>query len=217
LKAVVFDFDGVLVRSMELHAEAFRQTLAPLGVHIRNEDVFELEGGRSESLIEEFLRRAGRTTDRSTIQRLGDQKQSSFARLGPPKLYPGAEAMVRGVREKAQKLGIVTGSRKENLERLIPGLLPLFDAVLAQNAYQKDKPDPEPYLKAAQALQLPPSECAALENARFGVRSAVAAGYAWVVGITTTTDAEVLSRAGAHVVVPDHVAAAEALLSALDR
>ncbi|MBW3583558.1 MAG: HAD-IA family hydrolase, partial [Euryarchaeota archaeon] len=79
-----------------------------------------------------------------------------------------------------------------------------LDAVLAQDAYSEDKPHPEPYQKAAEALGVGPVECVAVENAVRGVQSAKAAGYGHVIGITTTMPTEALDAAGADTVVADH-------------
>lgn len=217
MQAVVFDFDGVIIRSMELHAEAYRQTLAPAGVHVTEAEIFQMEGRRTESLIEHFLQRAGRPADSATVARLSKEKQALFTRLGPPALYEGAEDMVRRVRAAAKKTAIVTGTRRENLDRLVPTLIPLFDKILAQDSYVKDKPDPEPYANAARALDVAPADCIAIENAPNGVRSACAAGYAYVVAITTTVSARQLADSGAHLIVHDHGSAANALLAALQR
>lgn len=217
VRAAVFDFDGVLVDSMSLHARAYQDSLAPLGVPVRVEHVYELEGGRSESLIARFLQDAGKSADPALVSRLSQEKQVVYTRLGPPKLFEGADQMVRSVRERAERMGLVTGTRRENLQRFIPGLLPLFDTVLAQDAYTHDKPDPEPYVKTARALDIPPEECVAVENAPFGVRSARSAGYGQVVAITTTVSRQRLLESGAHVVVSRHSEAAREVLHALGR
>lgn len=211
MAGIVLDFDGVLVDSMPRHFEAYRRTLAPMGVEVTQRQVYLWEGARSETIIREFLRAAGSTPDPATLARLGQEKQRIFAGLGPAPLYPGAEALVRAVRAHVERLGLVTGTRRENLERLIPHLLPLFDSAIAQDGYSRDKPDPEPYLKSAQDLAREPRALAALENAVRGVQSAKAAGYAFVVGITTTMRPEDLREAGADAIAADHGAAARLL------
>lgn len=211
MRGAVLDFDGVLVRSMELHAEAYRRVLEPLGATPSDRDVFLLEGARSETLIAELLRRAGKPASPEEIRSLAVTKQKVFAGLGAVTLYPGARAFFDRVRAAVDRMGLVTGTRRENLERLVPELLPRFDAVLAQDAYTHDKPDPEPYRKAAEAIGTPPRHCCAVENAVRGVESARRAGYAYVVGITTTMGAEELRAAGAHAVVASHEAAASAV------
>jgi HAD superfamily hydrolase (TIGR01509 family) len=211
VRGLVLDFDGVLVRSMELHAEAYRRVLQPLGAAPTDREVFLLEGARSETLIRELLENHGHPRPPAEINALAKAKQEIFASLGPAALYPGALAMFGRVRRAVDRLGLVTGTRRENLERLIPQLLPQVDAVLAQDAYEKDKPDPEPYRRASEALRMPPGDCAAIENAVRGVRSAKGAGYALVVAITTTLRSDELAGAGADRVVATHDEAASAV------
>lgn len=211
-RGVVFDFDGVLVCSMELHAEAFRRVLRPYQIDVRDEEVFLREGARSETIIADFLQQQGIPPLPEDLRRLGNEKQRTFASLGPPSLYPGAEDLVRGVRPAATRMGLVTGTRRENVTRLLGDLENLFDAVLAQDAYHHDKPHPEPYARTAEALGFPAANLAALENAPRGVRSAKAARYAYVVGITTTVARSVLLESGADAVVDSHEEASQGLL-----
>ncbi len=149
------------------------------------------------------------------MRRLARQKQQTYLDLGRPSCYEGAAAFVRGVRDAAGRLALVTGTRRENLDLLIPELLPLFDEVLAQDAYTHDKPHPEPYANAAKRLGTPPGACVAVENAVRGVQSARAAGYAQVIGICTTMPARRLDEAGAHETVEDHDGALAAVRRAL--
>ena len=211
-KAVVLDFDGVLVQSMELHAEAYRRVLMPHGATVSDRDVFLAEGARSETIIRDFLRRAGATVDDATVRALADEKQKLYKSIGQPPFYPGTRAMMERLHEEGVPLGLVTGTRRVNLERLIPHWMPWFRAVLAQDAYTHDKPHPEPYAKTAERLGVPPARCAALENAQRGVQSAKAAGYDHVVALMTTLARADFEGQPADAVVPDHEAAAEELL-----
>ncbi len=211
MDGVVFDFDGVIAQSMEQHAEAYRRILGPLGVEVHNADVFAREGARSESIIRGFLEDAGQNPSAAEVARLANEKQAVFRALGTPPLYRGAEAMVRAVQE-AILTGLVTGTRLQNLEHLIPNLLPGFGAVMSQETYTHDKPHPEPYQKAAEAMNVDPNSLVAVENAVRGIQSARAAGYGLVYGIATTMEAEALQAAGADQVFLDHSQLATALL-----
>ena len=197
---------------MELHAEAYRRALAPFGLTITDTEIFEREGARSETIITEFLKRVGKDSP-GTAKRVADEKQATYRAIGPPKLYPGAERMVHTIRAAAPKLGLVTGTRRENLDRIVPQLVPLFDALLSQESYTHDKPHPEPYQRTAAALGLPASQCAAVENAPRGIKSARAAGYAFVVGIATTVPREKLIEAGADEAYEDHGDVADAVVA----
>lgn len=214
MDAAVFDFDGVIARSMEQHAEAYRRLLAPFGVEVRDADIFAREGARSESIIRDLLRDADPRVPEAEIAGLGDRKQAIFRELGTPTVYAGAVEAVAAVQAVAPT-GLVTGTRRENLERIIPDLLPRFRAVLAQSDYTHDKPHPEPYARAAAALGVDPARCIAVENAVRGVQSARAAGYGSVLAITTTMDPGSLQGAGADEVVADHGAMRDALLDRL--
>lgn len=213
MSGVVLDFDGVIVRSMEMHAEAYRRVLQPFGVDFPDRQIFEREGATSETIIEDLLRGNGENADKATVQRLADEKQRAFLDLGPPRLYPGAEEMVHRIRRAATRLGLVTGTRRENLAKFVPTLLPLFDAVLAAKDYSHDKPHPEPYERAAQAIGVEPRNCAAVENATRGVQSAKAAGFPYVVAIPTTMGRDELRAAGADDIVASHGEAAERIVA----
>jgi beta-phosphoglucomutase len=208
MHGIVFDFDGVLCASMAQHAEAYRRLLGPLGVTVTDRDVYMHEGARSESIIKQLMAEAGSQVSQEDVAALANEKQAMFRAMGLPTLYPGAADMIRGF-PAALPLGLVTGTRRDNLERIIPELLPRFNAVLAQADYQRDKPDPEPYARAAGTLSIEPADLVAVENAPRGVRSAKSAGYGHVIGICTTVRADDLL--GADETVPNHAALREAL------
>lgn len=210
-RAIVLDFDGVLADSMPLHAEAYRRTLAEFDVAPSDEEIFRLEGARSESVLRETTKARDVHLDPDTVRGLADKKQRIFQELGPVTLYPGAEDFVRRLHDTGLPLALVTGTRRGNLERIIAHLLDLFDAVLAQDAYTHDKPHPEPYQTAATRLDEAPGHCAVLENAVRGVQSAKDAGYGRVVAITSTMPRAALEEAGADTIVDDYEAAYQAL------
>lgn len=208
MDGVVFDFDGVLCRSMEQHAKAYRRVLAGR-VEVQDEQVFRLEGARSETILRDLC------PDLSDVEvkTLALEKQEVFRALGDPPLYDGAQGLIEAVAGRVP-VALVTGTRRENLERLIPDLLPRFAAVMSQESYARDKPHPEPYQKAAEALCIDPERLVCVENAVRGVESARAAGYGAVIAITTTMPAEALD---ADQVVPDHVALQDRLVALLSQ
>ena len=73
---------------------------------------------------------------------------------------------------------IATSSPRDHVERHLAhhGLSSRFDAVVARGDYARGKPNPDPFLKAAEALQAKPSHCLALEDSHNGIRAAHAAG-----------------------------------------
>lgn len=189
MKGIVFDFDGVIAKSMELHAEAYRRVLAGRA-EFTDREVFLREGARSETILRDLC--PSLTDDE--VAALAKEKQRLF--VGGPQvaMYPGALEMLEAIQARVPT-GLVTGTRRTNLEALIPDHLPHFTAVMSQESYQKDKPHPEPYQRAAEAMSIDPADLVCVENAIRGIQSATAAGYGHVVGITTTVTAQDLQQA----------------------
>ncbi len=210
MDAVVFDFDGVVCDSMGLHAEAYRRLLQPLGIPVDDRQVFLLEGARSESIIRDLAEAADVPLSSEDVQRLANEKQDMFRSLGAPPLYDGAEQLVLDLQQKVPT-AVVTGTRRENLDRLAPRLVSGFGAVISQEKYHHDKPHPEPYSNAAAELGIDPEQCIAVENALRGIQSARAAGYGHVVAIATTLLPEDLATAEPDAIVTDHEALAQHL------
>ncbi len=210
MPAVVFDFDGVICNSMAQHAAAYRDLLKPFGIPVTDRQIYLLEGARSESIIQDLAVAAGVALQ--DVAGLANEKQRLFREAGAPSLYPGAASLVGSVQDRTAT-AVVTGTRLENLARLIPDLMERFEAIMSQETYQMDKPHPEPYARAAQALRVDPEDCIAVENAVRGVQSAKAAGYGEVIAITTTLASNDLGAAD--LVVPDHPTLHAALMDRL--
>lgn len=214
--ACIFDMDGVLADSMRQHHQAYVQVLDPLGVEVPRSAVYQREGMNSRNVIREIL--AGHRiplTDEEAA-RLGERKQAAFRAMGRPPLMRGAERAIGVLQAAGLKLGVVTGSSRENLAHVLGPLADRFEVRLADGDYQREKPDPEPYLSAALKLRAQPSRCAVVENAVLGVRSAVAAGMTCV-ALPSTMPVEALREAGAHAIAATLEEAAALVLHGLPK
>ena len=194
VEAIVLDLDGVLLRSMELHALAYQLVLRPWGVAAPTPDVLRMEGARSETILREFLTRAGHQVTDEQVEALADLKQRVFSGSGSPQLYAGAVDAVAALHARGFPLALATGTRRENLERLAKPVLAHLAHTVTQEDYTHDKPHPEPYLTAAQRLDIEPARCLVIENAPRGVASAQAAGMQ-VIAVTQTLPPEDLAAA----------------------
>lgn len=215
MEAAVFDFDGVIAKSMEQHAEAYRRVLEPHGVDVPVRQVLLREGARSETVIRDLAGDAGVEFTDDEVKDLADQKQEVFRDLGTPGLYPCADMVLEQVWQQDVPTALVTGTRRSNLELMIPDLHKRFTALQTQETYSHDKPHPEPYLNAAKALGIDPADCLCIENAIRGVESAKAAGYGRIIAITTTLSRDDLEPAGPDEIVTDHTELMSAVLDAL--
>jgi len=202
LRAVIFDFDGVLVISEPLHFRAMRDSLVPEGIlidgteYLRHYVAYDDRGA-----IRLALEQHGHPWDAVRVEIVADRKARMFAELkkGIP-FFPGARELVRDL-QREMPLGIASGALHSEIEDLLKegGLLAAFSAVVGADDVQRAKPHPDPYLEAlrrlqASALGLEAGDCVALEDTPVGIAAARAAGMT-VVGIAHTYDASVLGDA----------------------
>ncbi|HEX3034231.1 MAG TPA: beta-phosphoglucomutase, partial [Thermodesulfobacteriota bacterium] len=194
----IFDLDGVLTDTSELHYLAWQRLADEEGIPFNRQENEALRGiPRRESLL---LLLKGRTYPEEALQEMMDRKNryyvESIARLNPENLLPGARRFLEDLRQAGVKIAI--GSASKNawavMERL--GIAGLVDATSDGHSVTRQKPEPDLFLHAAAQLGLPPEQCVVFEDAEAGVAAGLASGT-WVVGIGPR------ERVGAaHVILP---------------
>jgi len=194
LRAVIFDVDGVLVQSMEKHAEAYQKAFAPLGVPIAPDEVYANEGRRSREVIESLAAERGLGLSREQLDEMNRLKQATFASFGPLPLYPGVRELIDRIHEAGLRVAIVTGTSRVNVESHLKAILPRIDVAVTADDVTHTKPHPEPYLAALAKLGIPATQAIVVENARLGIRSAKAAGLP-VIAVVTTQARPMLAEA----------------------
>jgi beta-phosphoglucomutase len=207
LKAVIFDFDGVLVNSEPLHFRAMRDALVPEG--------FTITTGEYESQYlayddREAMRVAleihGKPSGRADVERTALRKAEIFeAIIHEVPFYDGARELVVDL-ARVMPIAIASGALSGEIETILRagGLRESFVAVVGADHTRQSKPHPEPYLLAMTRLQarvpdLSPADCLVIEDSMAGIASGLAAGMR-VLGVAHTYPAAKLSAA--HHVVP---------------
>ena len=107
----------------------------------------------------------------------------------------GFITLVDDLHQHGVKTAVVTSSnlpKMESVYRKQPGFKQLFDAILTSEDFEKSKPDPDCYLKAAQKLGVEPDECVVFEDSVNGLRSGLSAKMK-VVGLLTTNPQEIVA------------------------
>jgi beta-phosphoglucomutase family hydrolase len=232
LKAVIFDLDGVVTRTTELHADAWKRLFdeylanraARTGGPFRPFDLGSdyrrfVDGKPRYDGVANFLGSRGielplgspaDPPGRETVCGLGNQKDRYFraalaAKGGDP--YPTTLELIIALRRRGVRTAIVSSSR--NCEAVLEavGIQELFDAkVDGVDAARLDlpgKPDPAVFLEAARRLGVDPAHAAVVEDAIPGVEAGRRGRFALVVGVDRVHQPEVLTAAGADVVVSD--------------
>ncbi|HEV2984482.1 MAG TPA: HAD family phosphatase [Vicinamibacterales bacterium] len=196
LRAIVFDFDGVIANSEPLHFQAFRDLLAGEGVTLSKRDYYDRYLGFDDAGV---FRAVGVETMR--IDDLVKQKAVRLEALERDVsiLFPGAAAAIRRLAASVP-LAIASGAIGAEIRRVLERehLSQFFAAVVSADDTAKSKPAPDPYLRVVAQLdaacggRLAARECVAIEDSRWGLESARTAGLK-TVGISHTYDARTLS------------------------
>jgi len=195
VRAVLFDLDGVLIDSMPVHEQAWRQVLEEIGIRLDSLYIRLHEGEKAETTVHELLRQHGREMSEGEVAQLIERKRRLYRGAAPHGLIPEARRTVEKLRAAHIRCGIVTGSVRSNMATVLSeGEIALFDPIISAEMYNQGKPHPEPYLKALELLQLPAQECLVVENAPRGIQSARAAGIK-VAALTLTLPREYLTEA----------------------
>jgi beta-phosphoglucomutase-like phosphatase (HAD superfamily) len=198
IKAIVFDFDGVLADSEPLHLRAYQEVLSPLGITLTGDDYYaHYLGYDDEGVFSKLAALHGFELDERRLNGLIAEKTRVFdATIASGEiLYPGAAGCVERM-AAAYPLGIASGALRHEIEAVLrgAGLERHFRFIVASGDTTEGKPAPDPYRRAAELHGVPPSACAAIEDSRWGIESAKSAGLSCV-AVTNTYPREQLARA----------------------
>lgn len=224
--AVLFDLDGVITPTAEIHMHAWRamfeQLFADWGITepYTDRDYFEhLDGKKRYDGVASLLRsrdtevKWGEPSDdpaQDTVCGIGNRKNAVFSRVlreDGVQPYPGSKALIDLLVDRGTPIAVVSSSKNAREVLSAAGILDLFpvvmDGVIAENEHLASKPAPDVFAEAARMLGVDPGRSVAVEDALSGVASAAAAQYALVIGVDRGVGAQALTDAGAHVVVRD--------------
>lgn len=180
---LIFDLDGVLTDTVELHYRSWQRLADDLGLPFSRAENEALRGRSRLDALELFLN--GRTAAEDP-QQLMERKNSYFLEsieeLGPQHLAPGAGELLLAARENGVRLGLASASRNALLVCSRLGILPLFDAYADGCTGLRPKPEPDSFLWVAGSMDLAPALCTVVEDAMAGVAAARAGGFR-VVGL----------------------------------
>ncbi len=202
LRAIVFDFDGVLANSEPLHLQSFRDVLAPAGVILTETDYYNRYLGYDDAgafaAIGNDQRRAWTRQDivefvARKAERMTEREQSVSM------LFPGAAETVRRAAATIP-IAIASGALSHEIRRVLDreSLTACFSAIVAAEDTTRSKPEPDPYARAVELLRrtagadLQPQECLAVEDSVWGLQSAREAGLK-TVGVAQTYPAHILT------------------------
>ncbi len=190
LRAVLFDFNGVLVDDLQVHRDLLERVLAEEELPGRSEIDAPLAGRNDREVFAALLEHSGSEAEPSELLRLVARKAALYqehVRRRGYRLYPGALELVEGAATQGLMLGIVSGALREEIVQALhqSGLRSRFKAIVSAEDVRRGKPHPEIFQRAVEQLNfqppLPerlvhPHEVLAVENSPMGIAAARAAG-----------------------------------------
>jgi beta-phosphoglucomutase len=179
IKACLFDLDGVIVDTAKYHFIAWREIANELGFEFTEAHNERLKGVSRMRSLEILLEIGKIELDEDTKVLFAEKKNRNYVqdilKMGPDEILPGAKEFLKECR--LFKIKIALGSASKNamtiLDRLQIGNL--FDEVIDGTKVTKAKPDPEIFLKGADALGVNYQNCIVFEDAEAGIEAAIAA------------------------------------------
>ena len=201
LKAVIFDFDGVVADSEFLHYKTFNGALAPFDVNISKEKYYADYLGYSDADgFDAIAKDYKLNLDPSQREELLLRKEELFREIASDESFiiAGVGDYISMLAENGIRLAICSGSLQAEIEMMLSksDFADAFELIVAADDVKKSKPDPEPYIltlaRLNKAEQIQASECVVIEDSHWGLQSARAAGLCGV-GITNSYTAEELT------------------------
>jgi len=177
-KAVLWDMDGTLVNSEELHWISWRNTMAKEGVVITREQFLSTFGQRNDSIVPAWL---GCAATAERIGRIADAKEELYRhlvrRVGvAPEL--GVATWLDRLKKHGWQQAIASAAPRANIDAVLEALSAdhVFQSIVSAEDVHRGKPDPEVYVLAASRVGVPAERCIVVEDASAGIEGARRAG-----------------------------------------
>jgi HAD superfamily hydrolase (TIGR01509 family) len=205
LKAVIFDFDGVISDSEPSHFIATNKALEQFDIKLEKDQYYaDYLGYTDTEMFKAVGKKFDANFDNAQIEKLIDQKAIFFEEIirHTDHLIQGIPQFIKMLKNGGIKIGIYSGASRDDIELMLEnsGFADYFDVIVCADDVEKGKPEPEGYIKALELinkkanLKIEPGQCVVFEDSQWGIVAAKKAGMK-IVGITNSYPANELEDA----------------------
>lgn len=181
-KAFVFDLNGTMVNDMPYHIKAWHEKIIQLGGTLTLDEMKHQCYGKNDELLERVF--PGKYSLEERIK-IGNEKEAIYRIEFKPflKLMDGLDQFLKKADQENIKMAIGSAAIMDNINFVIQNMHieHYFNAIISANDVKNSKPDPETFLKCAEALSVAPADCLVFEDTPKGVECALNAGMQAVV------------------------------------
>jgi len=200
MEAVIFDLDGVVVKTDEYHYLAWKEIAEKYDLKFDYEMNHMLRGVSREESLKIILDQNKKKLDQTTLDMMLDEKNSVYRSLlkniAPRDILPGVPSLLISLKQNNIKVAIGSSSRNTQIILDQLNLTDTFDVVVNGNDIKRSKPDSEIFLLAAEKLSSNPKSSVVVEDANAGIEAAVMAGM-FAIGVGPQ------ALKNAHLMLPD--------------
>lgn len=229
--AVIFDMDGVITQTAQVHARAWKRMFddflkgvskdkEPKPFDIRSDYKIYIDGKPRYDGVKSFLQSRGihipygtpqDPPDKKTVCGLGNKKNSFFLKLIKEKgadVFTSSVKLIKQLKKENKKVAVISASRNCSAILEAAGIQDIFDVrvdgVVSDELDLKGKPHPDIFLEAARRLDVEPEKAVVVEDSLAGVEAGKKGQFGWVIGVARGEgDDQLLKAQGADQVVSD--------------
>jgi beta-phosphoglucomutase len=194
IKAVLFDYDGVLADTMEdMHTAWSYAINVYTKIKLARDFFFLLEGKPSKQMAEDLMNKY--KIDKRWIEEVIREKEEYYFKNNNFKINEKIIEIVNLLKKKGILIGVVSGAPRSRIIKMTPSwIIDKCDVIVTSDDVSKGKPDPQPYLRAVEKLGIKKHEVIVIENAPLGIESAIKAGL-FCIAIESTLHRRYLKNA----------------------
>ena len=209
IKAILMDFNGVIIDDEPLQMKAYQEVLKDEGIEMTEEDYYGCLGMDDKAYVENAFRKAGKDFTEEKVAEIIDEKTAKWREMVESEvpLFGGVENFVKKM-EKDFALGIVSMARRQEIDFILEktGLRNSFITIISAEDISNHKPDPECYMEGFNQIDarrtalgsnpIVHRDCLVIEDSPQGIEAGKSAGL-MALGVTNTVDEKRLRDAGA--------------------
>lgn len=173
MKAIIFDMDGVISDTFNLHVKMQKQIAKKHKIKLKN--IEEYAGIKIYDIIKKFGKESSSNFSEKDINNIVDEYwEVLIKKASVVKPMPGIKEIIIKLKDNGFRLGVASSSNKKFVHAILNNfrIRSFFEVIITEDQAKKGKPSPDIFLLAAKRLNVQPNECIVIEDSLAGMKAA---------------------------------------------